>query len=68
MDPRRVSNILSFLRTNIRTETETLRQARSFVRRAEGLTVRERLCLECALLNQSQMEAFHKSLVSRSVR
>jgi len=54
----RAYNVLSFLADNIRRKVETLREARSFVRRLGDLTEEEKLFLLCALRNPSQTGDF----------
>ncbi len=62
MTTPRACATLEFLGNNIESRIDTIQEARKFVRDLK-LTDVERLFLECAFRNQSQMKAFYSRFV-----
>jgi len=58
----RARNIFLFLRNNIVNGVESLRDARRFVARLDELKDEERIFLDTALSNESNMEDFYIAL------
>ncbi len=55
---QKVRNVLSFLRSNLERRSDTLRDARRFVRGLEGFSDEERCLLECALGSRDALREF----------
>jgi hypothetical protein len=56
-------NMLEFVRDNVKQKTESLTEARKFVRHVEGhLSDTERLFLDCALHSRAHLQAFSSKI------
>ena len=63
----RARNVLAFLKKNVESDVETMKDARRFVRDLEELSDGERLFLDCALKDMGSMAQFGTAFTRRTM-